>query len=87
MKKEREIEIKKEAVRRVGLWLDNASFNEMTAQGSYMRFNMSLGLLGYPFVLDTWMDKADFDRFITDSEFYSETYDIIITEVFNKYNK
>ena len=73
-------DIKTEAVRRLELWLSNSSFDEMSVGGSLMRFNMSLGLLGYPFEKEKWM--IDFNKFITEDEFDSEQYDEITYNLF-----
>lgn len=80
----RKLAIRQEAERRLNLWLQNSSFNEMSIGGSMMRFNMSLGMINYPFVKEKWMDKDDFKRFVTDAEFDSEDYDEIIIELYEK---
>ena len=85
MTKERKKEIKAEAEKRLKLWLSNSSFDEMTCCGSRMQFNMALGLLrGYPFEKEKWMNKDDFKGFVTENEFYSIDYDLILEELFNK---
>jgi hypothetical protein len=85
MKEERKKQIKTEAERRLNLWLSNASFNEMTVYGSFIRFNIALGLLGgYPFEKEKWMNKDDFNGFVTEHEFDSVDYDLIIQELFYK---
>lgn len=85
MKEERKNEIKTEAERRLKLWLSNTSFNEMTVYGSFIRFNMAIGLLGgYPFEKEEWMDKDDFVGFVTEAEFDSIHYDLILQELFNE---
>jgi hypothetical protein len=73
-------QIKTEAVRRLELWLLNSSFDEMSVGGSLIRFNMSIGLLGYPFEKEKWMVK--FNKFVTENEFDSEQYDEIIYNLF-----
>jgi hypothetical protein len=80
MTQKRYNKIKTEAVRRLELWLLNSSFDEMSVGGSLMRFNMSLGLLGYPFEKEKWM--IDFNKFITEDEFDSEQYDEITYNLF-----
>jgi hypothetical protein len=80
MTQKRYNQIKTEAVRRLELWLLNSSFDEMSVGGSLMRFNMSLGLLGYPFEKEKWM--IDFNKFITEDEFDSEQYDEITYNLF-----
>jgi len=85
MKEERKKQIKTEAQRRLNLWLSNTSFNEMTVYGSFIRFNMALGLFeGYPFEKESWMNKDDFNGFVTEQEFDSVDYDLILQELFNK---
>lgn len=83
MTRERYEEIVIETNRRLNLWLDNSTFEEMTVQYSKMRFEMALGLNGYPFEKESWMDKKDFDKFITDEEFENYLYDHIINEFFD----
>jgi len=80
MTEKRYNEIKAEAQRRLNLWLENSTFEEMTISGSLIRFNMSLGLLGYPFEKKGWM--IDYNKFITEDEYYSKEYDEIISELF-----
>ena len=84
MKEQRKNEIKAEAKRRLELWLSNSSFDDMTVHGSLMRFDMALGLIGYPFEKEQWMDKDDFGVFVTDYEFCTPAYDLIIEDLFNK---
>ena len=84
MKYERQLEIKNEAERRLNLWLEHSSFDEMTSKGSRWTFDMSLGLMGgYPFKAKDWMEK-DFDGFVTEEEFNDPDYDLIIDELFEK---
>jgi hypothetical protein len=77
----RKKEIRKEAKRRLNLWLKHSTFNEMTCYGSYIRFQMALGMAGYPFVKEPWM-KGDFERFVFDYEFNSKDFDLIIEDLF-----
>ena len=87
MTEERKEEIKAEAERRIGLWLSSTSFEEMTVYGSFIRFNMAIGLLGgYPFEKEQWMDKDDFEGFVTEDEFDSVDYDLILSELFEQYS-
>lgn len=82
---ERKLEIENEAKRRMNEWLKNSTFEEMSASGSKMRFDMSLGLLGgYPFEEPDWMLDKSFDDFITDEEFNSPEYEKIIDNLFEK---
>ena len=78
----RKLAIKQEAERRLNLWLQHSSFNEMSLEGSFMRFVMSLGVIGYPFGKKEWMNKEDFKRFVTDAEFHSEDFDDIFIDLF-----
>ena len=82
MTKKRYIEIYNEAYRRMNLWLSNVSFDDMTIYGSKLRFEIALGLMGYPFELEKWMDKNDFKAFITLEEYESNEMDIIAQELF-----
>tara|TARA_R110000782_G_scaffold26960_2_gene68588 strand:+ start:873 stop:1148 length:276 start_codon:yes stop_codon:yes gene_type:complete len=84
MTKERKKEIKKEAKKRIKLWLSATTFEEMTVGGSFVRFNMAIGLLGgYPFEKEYWMVGNDFDEFVTKSEFYSVEYEQILGQQFH----
>jgi hypothetical protein len=83
MTKERKQKIKKEAERRLNEWLEHSSFNEMSVQGSRMRFDMSLGLYGgYPFEEPKWMKDKSFTDFVTEDEFDSYDYERIIINLF-----
>jgi hypothetical protein len=83
MTKERKLEIKQEAQRRLNQWLENSSIDEMTIGGSRLRFDMSLGLFGgYPFEKESWM--VGFDGFVKEDEFNSDDYDEIVTELFHE---
>lgn len=80
----RKIAIKQEAERRLNLWLQHSTFDEMSLEGSFMRFVMSLGVIGYPFDKKEWMSKSDFKRFVTDAEFNSEDCDDILMGLFQR---
>jgi hypothetical protein len=83
MTEERKKEIIAEAKRRIELWLSATSFDEMTTGGSFVRFNMAIGLLGgYPFEKEQWMSKGDFNGFVTHTEFSSAEYDEIVGKLF-----
>lgn len=82
MKNDRIDKIKKEAKRRVDEWLKNSTFDEMSVYGSLMRFDMSIGLRGYPFEKPKWMNGKKFCKFVTEEEFKSTQYDEIIEELF-----
>lgn len=78
----RKQQIEKEAKRRLELWLKHSSFDEMSIRGSYIRFSMSLGLIGYPFFKEQWMEDCDCIRFITDEEFDSDEVTEIMSDLF-----
>jgi|DEB0MinimDraft_10_1074344.scaffolds.fasta_scaffold138151_3 hypothetical protein len=83
MTKERKNEIKKEATRRLNLWINAEGFDEMTVGGSKIRFDMALGLMGgYPFEPRSWMKEVDFSGFVSRDEFDSNDYDTIIDELY-----
>lgn len=82
MTQNRKKQIKTEAQKRLNQWLKHSTFNKMTVQGSYIRFNMALGLNGYPFVKEKWMGKDEFNSFINDREFDSIEYDEIVNDLF-----
>ena len=85
MKKERFVEIKEEAIKRLKLWLKNSSFDEMSAYyGSQIRFNMLLGLFGIQeHMKKSWMGEGDWDAFIEDEEFFSKEVDHILKDLFS----
>jgi len=47
MEEKRKTEITNEIQRRIGEWLKYSTFEEFTVQGSFMRFEMAIGLNGY----------------------------------------
>jgi len=77
MTEERKEEIRVEAKRRLDLWLENSTFEKMSFYGSYIKFQIALGLYsGYPDEsLEEWMNKKDFGvGFITVEELFSDEY-------------
>jgi len=84
MTSERQTEIYNEAKRRLDLWLQHSSFDKMTACGSFLRFNMGLGMMGYPFEKESWMGD-DFKSFVTEDEYNSELYDVAIDKLFEEH--
>jgi len=82
MTEKRKQEITDEVKRRVNLWLTNTDWNQMTCYGSYIRFNMSVGMRGYPFKKEVWMDKNDFKKFITEEEDDSDFFNELMTDIF-----
>jgi len=81
MTEKRKQQIKLEAEKRLKMWLQNTTIEEMTCGGSYVRFNMALGLAGCPFK-EHWMDESFNKPFITDNEFFDDNYDDIIYDLF-----
>ena len=77
MTSKREYKIFLEGLRRVKLWLLNESFEEMTCSGSRLRFEMALGLFGYPFEKPQWMKSEKFNKFITEEELKNPNYEKI----------
>jgi hypothetical protein len=82
MEEKRKTEITNEIQRRIGEWLKYSTFEEFTVQGSFMRFEMAIGLNGYPFVKEEWMKNKNFNKFITDDEFYCTEYNQILNNIF-----
>mgnify|MGYP003640954455 CR=1 FL=1 len=83
MELNRKLEIEKEGRKRLDLWMQQVSFNEMTVHGSLIRFDMALGLLGgYPFIKEDWMNESEFNGFVSDAEFDDLDYDDIILKLF-----
>lgn len=76
-------EIEQEIYRRLKLWLKNSTWEEMTTEGSLIRFNMSLGMIGYPFEKSyEWMKNEKYMRFITDEEYDDLDYDELIQKIY-----
>ncbi len=74
MTTKRSLEIQNEISRRVNIWLDNVSLADMTCGYSKLRFEMAIGLLGYPFEdKPEWMNINDFKKFVTKKEYESFT--------------
>jgi hypothetical protein len=82
MTNERKEEIKTEAKRRLDNWLKNSTFEEMSAHGSFMRFEMSIALYGYPLKVKPWMSENDVKPFVTLDEFTSPEYKEILNDFF-----
>lgn len=82
MTQQRQIEIKKEATRRLNIWLQNSTFDKMSVGKSLLRFDMSLSLIGTPAIQESWM--INFNKFVTTKEFNSKEYDAIIEELYNE---
>jgi hypothetical protein len=82
MTSKREYKIYQEGHRRVILWLQNETFDEMTCYGSMLRFEMALGLYVYPFEKPEWMKKEKFTKFVTEEEFNNPKYNTIINILF-----
>ena len=80
-------EIKEEATKRLNLWLEHSTFNEMTCGGRFSRFRMCIGGLGYPFETKSWMKRADFEAYVTTEEFNTKEYDEIISELYDEASK
>tara|TARA_Y100001958_G_C21193853_1_gene521577 strand:+ start:76 stop:378 length:303 start_codon:yes stop_codon:yes gene_type:complete len=83
MSDERKEEIRQEIKRRYDLWMEHSTFEEMTVYGSFIRFDMAIGLDGYPFVKEEWMNEGDFNKFVSHSEFTSKEYKELMDEVFS----
>jgi hypothetical protein len=78
----RKKEIITEATKRIKLLLQKYSFDNFTCGGSFLRFNMALSLNGPAFELEKWQNQEDFKKFVTDEEWNSSEYDIIIKELY-----
>jgi hypothetical protein len=71
MTTKRSLEIQNEISRRVDIWLNNETFENMTCGYSKLKFEMAIGLLGYPFEKPEWMNINDFKKFVTKKEYES----------------
>jgi hypothetical protein len=81
--KVRLLEIENEAKRRLAIWLEHTTFEEMTVGFSMIRFNMALGMFGgCPFQSEKW--TKDFDSFVTEDEWYEPEYDDIMGKLFTQ---
>lgn len=90
MTNKRKNQIKKELEKRLELWLTNSTFDEMTFHGSKLYFEMALGPVGLGQINTEkfdWLNKNDFESFITIPEFESPEYEEIIEELFDKASK
>lgn len=83
MKLERKKEIFNEGIVRISKWLENSTFEEMTVYYSMIRFNMAVGMIGYPFKKEAWMLDSDFNRFVSDQEYDSPEYDDIMNNLYD----
>nr|WP_299384170.1 hypothetical protein [Allomuricauda sp.] len=82
---DRILDIYLEAKRRMELWLSHSTFDEMTAMGSRLRFDMALGLYGgYPFEMPEWMEDSAFNDFVSEFEYDTLEYQEIINQLFEK---
>ena len=76
------LEIEQEIYRRLKLWLKNSTWDEMTTEGSLIRFNMSLGMIGYPFEKSyEWMKNEKNNRFNKETKLFIYYY----RDYFNSY--
>ena len=75
--------IRDEAIRRLNLWFIFSDFDQMCL-GSRLKFEMQLGLTGYPFVKKAWMKNQNYNMFITLDESNSNDYNDFINKLFNK---
>ena len=80
----RKEEIKSEIHRRLDLWLEHSSFKNMS-NGSFLRFEMSIALGGYPFQPEPWMDaEKDFYKFLTEKEFQNNVDSDLLFEAYQQ---
>lgn len=83
MTSKRKEQIRQEIHRRIDEWLKHSTFEEMSFGYSLMRFDMSLGLMGYPFKKPEWMKGKNFNRFLRSSEDNNLEIDEMIKEFYN----
>ena len=83
MTEKRLVKIKHEAIRRLNLWFIYSDFDEMCL-GSRLKFEMQLGLFGYPFAKEEWMKNQNYNKFITLNESNSNDYNDFINKLFDK---
>ena len=76
-------EIYAEMERRLNLWLQHSTFDDMTCEGSLMWFDMNLAMIGYPFAdKPKWMHKKGFVAFCTPDEANHPIYDQLVEKLF-----
>ena len=85
MTEKRYNEILNEAKRRFLLVREFVPVNEW--QSSALKFEMELGLYGYPFKRPMWMRGEKYIKFVTWKEFLSDQYTEIIEKVFEVQQK
>ncbi|WP_299496416.1 hypothetical protein [uncultured Shewanella sp.] len=77
----RKKQFKKELTNRLNKRLETSSFDELTSNGSKLKFEMSLAINGYPFELDD-KNPEDYQSLLTDDEYASGEFDEIIHDAF-----
>jgi hypothetical protein len=85
MTEERKKVIKEELQKRVNLWLENSTFEEMTIGGSYTRFDMATAPIGYPLEGEEWMNENDFKEFVSMEEYHSDDFTKLSKDLFREY--
>lgn len=63
--------------------LKSQSFEDLTAGGSRMRFDMELAIDGYPFELPKRANDKDYKPLLTQEQYLSGEYDDVIEDVFS----
>lgn len=63
--------------------LKDQSFDEISAGGSRMRFDMSMAIDGYPFELPPGADPKQYSPLLTHEQYMSGQYDDITNEIFH----
>jgi len=70
--------------KRLAKRLETESFEDLTAGGSQLRFEMAMAIDGYPFVLPKGANEEDYTALLTNSQYMSGVFDAVIGEVFSK---
>ncbi len=64
--------------------LKTQTFDEMTAGGSKLRFDMAMAIDGYPFELPEGAVEEDYQPLLTNEQYMSGEFDEVIDKVFSK---
>jgi hypothetical protein len=82
-----DVRIVDELIRRTNLIIENSEERDIGTgmSGSFIRFGMALGTMGYPFAdSPKWLGDDDKTQFMTSEEYGGTTYDPVMNELFEK---
>jgi hypothetical protein len=76
-------EFKKTLEERLEKRLEIQSFDEMTVQGSKIRFDMAMAIMEYPFEIPDGANEQDYEALLTEQEYMAGKFDDVIDAVFD----